>query len=169
MAEKRCLQTWPVCDVVDIPQWRMATATSWPPARDSRDTVNPPRALTNQQCSLTNGGGGGIRCSIYIYIYIYIYGSSSALFSSEYYIIVSHFRLHCMFPLCFIGIIILNSASNYEKETIKFMQLWKIFRLFQISRSSVIFIAWQIKSNARNIILNFICYHTKCVDTCIMY
>ena len=39
-AEKQCLQTGRVCDVVVIPQSRMATATSRPLARDIRDTVN---------------------------------------------------------------------------------------------------------------------------------
>ena len=36
--EKQCLQTGRVCDVVEIPQSRMATATSRPPVRDIRDT-----------------------------------------------------------------------------------------------------------------------------------
>ena len=40
-AEKQCLQAGRVCHVVVIPQSRMATATSRPPARDIRDTVNP--------------------------------------------------------------------------------------------------------------------------------
>ena len=45
------------CDVMEIPQSCMATAKSWPPVRDIQDTVNPPRALTNQQCSLATGYG----------------------------------------------------------------------------------------------------------------
>ena len=42
-----------VCDVVEIPQSRMATATSQPPARDIRDTVNPPRGF-DQSAMLTS-------------------------------------------------------------------------------------------------------------------
>ena len=52
-AEKRCLQTGRVCDVVEIPQSRMATATSRPPARDIRDTVNPTRDF-DQSAMLTS-------------------------------------------------------------------------------------------------------------------
>ena len=52
-AEKQCLQTGRVCDVVEIPQSRMATVTSWPPARDIRDTVNPPRGF-DQSAMLTS-------------------------------------------------------------------------------------------------------------------
>ena len=52
-AEKQCLQTGCVCDVVEIPQWRMATATSQPPARDIRDTMNPLRGF-DQSAMLTS-------------------------------------------------------------------------------------------------------------------
>ena len=52
-AEKRCLQTGRVCDDVEIPQSRMATATSRLPARDIRDTVNPPRGF-DQSAMLTS-------------------------------------------------------------------------------------------------------------------
>ena len=52
-AEKQCLKTGRVCDVVEIPQSRMATATSRPPARDIRDTVNPPRGFC-QSAMLTS-------------------------------------------------------------------------------------------------------------------
>ena len=34
-----------VCDVMEILQSRLATTTSRPPARDIRDTVNPPRGF----------------------------------------------------------------------------------------------------------------------------
>ena len=52
-AEKRCLQTGRFCDVVEIPQSCMATATSRPPAWDIRDTVNPPRGF-DQSAMLTS-------------------------------------------------------------------------------------------------------------------
>ena len=52
-AEKRCLQTGRFCDVVEIPQSRMATTTSRPPAQDIRDTVNPPRGF-DQSAMLTS-------------------------------------------------------------------------------------------------------------------
>ena len=46
MAEKRCLQIMGrVCDVVDIPQSRMATATSGPSVRDIWETGNQPRGF----------------------------------------------------------------------------------------------------------------------------
>ena len=51
-AEKQCLQTGRVCDV-EIQQSRMATATSRPPVRDIRDTVNPPRSF-DQSAMLTS-------------------------------------------------------------------------------------------------------------------
>ena len=51
--EKQCLQTGRVCDVVGIPQSRIATATSRPPARNIRDTVNPPRDF-DQSAMLTS-------------------------------------------------------------------------------------------------------------------
>ena len=41
--EKRCLQIGRVCDIMKIPQSRMATATSRPAVWDIRDTVNLPR------------------------------------------------------------------------------------------------------------------------------
>ena len=44
-SEKRYLQTGHVCDVVEIPQSLMATATSGPPLGNIRDTVNPPRGF----------------------------------------------------------------------------------------------------------------------------
>ena len=44
-ATKQRLQTGHVCDVVKIPQLRMATAASRQPARDIRDTVNPQRGF----------------------------------------------------------------------------------------------------------------------------
>ena len=54
IAEKQCLQTGRVCDVMEIPQSRMmATATSRPPARDIRDTVNPPKGF-DQSAMLTS-------------------------------------------------------------------------------------------------------------------
>ena len=56
-AEKWCLQTGRIRDVVEIPQSRIATTTSRPPVRDIRDTVNPLGALTNQRCSLATGCG----------------------------------------------------------------------------------------------------------------
>ena len=46
-------QTVRVCDVVEIPSSRMATATSRPPARDIRDTANPPRGF-DQSAMLTS-------------------------------------------------------------------------------------------------------------------
>ena len=52
-AQKRCLQMGRVCDVMEIPQSRLATATSRPPARDIRDTVNPPRGF-DQSAMLTS-------------------------------------------------------------------------------------------------------------------
>ena len=52
-AEKQCLQTGHVRDVVEIPQLRMATATLRPPARGIRDTVNPPRGF-DQSAMLTS-------------------------------------------------------------------------------------------------------------------
>ena len=52
-AEKQCLQTTRVCDVVEIRQSRMATGTSRPPARDVRDTVDPPRGF-DQSAMLTS-------------------------------------------------------------------------------------------------------------------
>ena len=58
-AEKQCLQTERVCDIVEIPQSRMATATSRPPARDIRNTVNPPRGF-HQSAMLTIATGCGI-------------------------------------------------------------------------------------------------------------
>ena len=42
-----------VCDVMEILQSRLATATSRPPARDIRDTVNPPRGF-DQSAMLTS-------------------------------------------------------------------------------------------------------------------
>ena len=51
--EKECLQTGRVCDVVEIPHSRMGTATSRLPARDIRDTVNPPRGF-DQLAMLTS-------------------------------------------------------------------------------------------------------------------
>ena len=39
-AELRCLQTWLVRAVIEIPQSRIATTTSWPPVQDIRDTMN---------------------------------------------------------------------------------------------------------------------------------
>ena len=42
-----------VCDVVEIPQSRMATATSRPPARDIRDNVNPLKRF-DQSAMLTS-------------------------------------------------------------------------------------------------------------------
>ena len=36
-----------VSDIMEIPQSRMTTATSRPPLRDIRDTVNPPRGPIN--------------------------------------------------------------------------------------------------------------------------
>ena len=42
-----------VCDVVEIPQSRMATATSRPPAGDIGDTVNPPKGF-DQSAMLTS-------------------------------------------------------------------------------------------------------------------
>ena len=42
-----------VCDVMEILQSRLATATSRPPARDIRDTVNPPRGF-DQSVMLTS-------------------------------------------------------------------------------------------------------------------
>ena len=41
MADKRYLQTWLVCDIVEIPQSRMATTASRPPVRYIRDTAKP--------------------------------------------------------------------------------------------------------------------------------
>ena len=52
-AQKRCLQMGRVCDVMEILQSRLATATSRPPARDIRDTVNPPRGF-DQSAMLTS-------------------------------------------------------------------------------------------------------------------
>ena len=52
-------QKVPVCHdrfmkfVVEIPQSRIATATSRPPVRDIRDTVNPPRGF-DQSAMLTS-------------------------------------------------------------------------------------------------------------------
>ena len=43
-----------VCDVVEIPQSRMATATSQPPAWDIRDTVNPPRGFDQSAMRTSN-------------------------------------------------------------------------------------------------------------------
>ena len=42
-----------VCDVMEILQSRLATAMSQPPARDIRDTVNPPRDF-DQSAMLTS-------------------------------------------------------------------------------------------------------------------
>ena len=42
-----------VCDVVEIPQSRIATATSRPPVQDIRDTVNPRRGF-DQLAMLTS-------------------------------------------------------------------------------------------------------------------
>ena len=42
-----------VCDFVEIPQSRLATATSRPPAQDIQDTVNPPRGF-DQSAMLTS-------------------------------------------------------------------------------------------------------------------
>ena len=42
-----------VCDVMEILQSRLATATSRPPVRDIRDTVNPPRGF-DQSAMLTS-------------------------------------------------------------------------------------------------------------------
>ena len=55
--EERCLQTGRVCDVVEIPQSCLANRTSRSPSWDIRDTVNPPRGLINQWCSLAIGCG----------------------------------------------------------------------------------------------------------------
>ena len=52
-AEKQCLQMGRVCDAVEIPHSRIATSTSRPPARDIRDTVNPPRGF-DQSAMLTS-------------------------------------------------------------------------------------------------------------------
>ena len=51
--EKHRLQSGRVRDVVEISQSRMATATSRPPVRDIRDTVNPPRGF-DQSAMLTS-------------------------------------------------------------------------------------------------------------------
>ena len=51
--QKRCLQMGHACDVVEIPQSRMATATSRLPVRDIRDTVNPLRGF-DQSAMLTS-------------------------------------------------------------------------------------------------------------------
>ena len=42
-SEKRCLQTFLVCDVIETPQSRVATTTSRPPTQDIREIVNPGR------------------------------------------------------------------------------------------------------------------------------
>ena len=52
-AQKRCLQMGRVCDVMEILQSRLATATSRPPARDIRGTVNPTRGF-DQSAMLTS-------------------------------------------------------------------------------------------------------------------
>ena len=52
-AENQCLQTGRIRDVVEIPQSRMATATSRPPVRDIGDPVNPPRGF-DQSAMLTS-------------------------------------------------------------------------------------------------------------------
>ena len=48
-----CIYMGRVCDVMEILQSRLATATSRPPARDIRDTVNPPKGF-DQSAMLTS-------------------------------------------------------------------------------------------------------------------